>query len=190
VVGATVFHSLVEVARLQRGESVLIHSASGATGQLAIQLSQHLRCEVFVTVGFEGKKDLLMERYNIPEDHIFYSRDTIFASGIMRKTKNRGMDVVLNSLSSDALTATWEVVAPYGRFIELGRVDIFANSKLPMPPFAKDISFSEVAIDDLIRERPHIVHNIILKVVDLVERGVLESAYPLHVMPSPNFKKA
>lgn len=189
IAGSTVYHSLVRNANLERGESVLIHSASGGTGQLAIQLAKHLGCEIFVTVGFNSKKALLAAKYDIPEDHIFYSRDLSFAAGIKRMTNGRGVDCVLNSLSGDGLVASWEVIAPYGRFIELGKVDIAENSKLPMAPFEKNATFSAVAIDDLIKERPKAFRKTMLQVMELLDKGVLHVAEPLQVMPVSNMQE-
>jgi NADPH:quinone reductase-like Zn-dependent oxidoreductase len=48
----TAWHSLVDVARLQKGEKILIHAASGGTGQVAIQVAQMLGAEVYATVGY------------------------------------------------------------------------------------------------------------------------------------------
>lgn len=111
VIFCTVWIALCDTARLQPGESILIHAGAGGTGQAAIQVAQYLGAEIFVTVGSDKKKRLVMDLYSIPEDHIFYSRDTSFAQGIMRITKDRGIDVVLNSLSGEGLRASWECLA-------------------------------------------------------------------------------
>jgi NADPH:quinone reductase-like Zn-dependent oxidoreductase/SAM-dependent methyltransferase len=176
----TAHYAFVELARLQKGESVLIHAGSGSTGQLAIQIAQEIGAEVFVTVGFDKKKQLLMNEYNIPEDHIFYSRNTSFAKGILRMTQNRGVDVVLNSLSGDSLFASWESIAPYGRFIEIGRRDIDINSGLPMSSFSKNVTFSALALDRIIRDRPAIFRKCLLTVMDMLENKTLSLARPLH----------
>ena len=70
------------------------------------------------------KKNFLMEKYQLKEEQIFFSRDMSFAQGIQHATGGQGVDVALNSLSGDALQATFECVAPFGRFIELGKRDI------------------------------------------------------------------
>ena len=70
--------------------------------------------------------------FGIPADHIFYSRNTSFAQGVMRMTEGKGVDVVLNSLSGDGLRASWECMAAFGRFVEIGKADITSNSGLPM----------------------------------------------------------
>lgn len=54
----------------------------------------------------------MITEYDIPEDHIFYSRNQSFTQDIMRITNNRGVDVVLNSLSEAGLIASWEYIAP------------------------------------------------------------------------------
>lgn len=52
----------------------MIHSAAGGVGQAAVQLAKLVEADIYVTVGTEEKKKLLMERYNIQEDHVFFSR--------------------------------------------------------------------------------------------------------------------
>ena len=69
--GTTAIQSLIEVARLQKGEKVLIHSATGGAGQLALQIAQMVGAEVFATVGYDSKKQLLIDEYKVPADHIF-----------------------------------------------------------------------------------------------------------------------
>lgn len=71
--GLTAFHSLVEAARLKMGEKVLIHSAAGATGQMAVWVAKMIAAEIFATVRFDEKKQFLVDTFGIPADHIFYS---------------------------------------------------------------------------------------------------------------------
>jgi hypothetical protein len=105
-------------------------------GQAAIQICQYLGVEVYTTVGSVATKDLLMEHYRIPGDHIFNSRDGTFAQGVMRMTKRRGVDVVLNSLSEEFLRQSWHCLADFGRFIEIGKRDLLGNTGLNMQPHA------------------------------------------------------
>lgn len=137
----TAWIGLVSRARLRRGETALIHSGAGGVGQAAIQICQHLGVEVYTTVGSVAKKDLLMERYRIPGDHIFNSRDGNFAQGVMRMTKRRGVDVVLNSLSGEFLRQSWHCLADFGRFIEIGKRDLLGNTGLDMQPFLRGVSY-------------------------------------------------
>lgn len=118
--GITAYQCLINVARLRQSEKVLIHSAAGSTGQMAVSIAKMLGAEIFATVGFDDKKEILATKFGINPENIFYSRDTSFAKGVMRATNGYGVDVVMNSLSGDGLQASFECLAPYGRFIEIG----------------------------------------------------------------------
>ena len=109
---ATAWYALHGIARVQPGESVLIHAGAGGTGQAAIQVAKYLGAKVYATVGAGEKKSFVATTYSIPAENIFYSRNTSFAQGIMRKTEGRGVDVVINSLSGEHLIASWECIAP------------------------------------------------------------------------------
>jgi NADPH:quinone reductase-like Zn-dependent oxidoreductase len=73
--------------------------------------------EIFATVSTHEKRDILIHRYGIPEDHIFSSRDLSFVKGVMRMTKGKGVNVVLNSLAGEALRRTWDCISYFGRFL-------------------------------------------------------------------------
>ncbi|GAW26208.1 putative polyketide synthase [Rosellinia necatrix] len=187
--GITAYYSLVDVARLRKGEKILIHSAAGSTGQIAMWIAKLRGAEIFATVGFDEKKKLLMEKFNIPEDRIFYSRNTSFAQGIMRVTNGRGVDVVLNSLSGDGLRASWECIAPYGRFIEIGKADIMANSSLPMACFAKNVTFSAVDLVHLSQSDEELTARLLRSTLDLLEQGA-QHPFPLHIYPVSKVEEA
>lgn len=116
-------------------------------GQALIQVAQSIGAEVFVTVGSVEKRELLMQVYGIPLDHIFNSRDLTFAKGVIRMTKGCGVNVAVNTLTGEALRKTWGCVAGYGKFIEVGKKDILANSGLDMMPFLNNVTFASVNIE-------------------------------------------
>ncbi|KAK6539088.1 hypothetical protein TWF694_010628 [Orbilia ellipsospora] len=173
---ATAWHALKHVARLEAGESILIHSAAGGTGQAAIQIALYLGATVFATVSTQEKRDLLTTKYNIPPDHIFNSRDTKFAAEIKRMA--HGVDVVLNSLSGDVLFSSWECMAPFGRFVEIGKKDIQSQGRLPMAQFEKNISFSAVDLGHMAIVRPKYVAQLVNEVLAIFNRpGGLQTVY-------------
>ena len=124
LVYSTAYYALYEVARVRKGETVLIHGAAGGVGQASIILAYHLGAEVFATVSSDTKKQVLIDEFGVPEDHIFNSRDDSFVNGVKRMTNQRGVDVVLNSLAGEALQNSWHCTAWFGRFVEMGRKDI------------------------------------------------------------------
>ncbi|KAI9759233.1 MAG: Type I Iterative PKS, partial [Geoglossum simile] len=73
----TAIYSLMDLARLQKGQSVLIHSACGGVGMAAIQVSQMIGAEIFCTVGNVEKVDYLMKNFGVPRNRVFHSRDRV-----------------------------------------------------------------------------------------------------------------
>lgn len=179
----TAWQSLVDEARIKKGESILIHSAAGGVGQASIQLCQHFGLEIFATVGSLPKKKLLMERYGIPEENIFSSRDLSFVQGIRRVTQGRGVDVVLNSVAGELLRQSWHLVADFGRFVEIGKRDILGNTALDMEPFHRSVSFIGFNLDKFHDHLPEFVESEIAqeKVFELLEAGKLRGIGPVTV---------
>ncbi|HZN17913.1 MAG TPA: SDR family NAD(P)-dependent oxidoreductase, partial [Micromonosporaceae bacterium] len=112
----TAFYGLVDLAGLRAGERVLVHAGAGGVGMAAVQLARHLGAEVYATAS-PAKWDTL-RGLGLDEEHIASSRDTGFAS------RFPAMDVVLSSLSGQYVDASLTLLAPGGRFVELGRTDL------------------------------------------------------------------
>lgn len=128
----------------------MIHAGTGGIGQAAITLALYEGCEVFTTVGTPEKRKFIKERFpQIQDDHIGNSRDTSFEQMIMRMTKGRGVDMVLNSLAEEKLQASVRCLAHGGRFLEIGKFDLAANNPLGLQAFLKEISFHGVMVDSL-----------------------------------------
>ncbi|KAH7149618.1 polyketide synthase [Dactylonectria estremocensis] len=140
----TAWYALSDIARIRKGESVLIHAAAGGVGQMAVQIAQRAGAHVLASVGSPAKRQLLKEQYGLTEDQMFSSRDASFAKGVMAATNGKGVDIVLNSLAGPLLHASWSCVAPFGRFLEIGKRDIHENSKIGMDPFRKNVLFASI----------------------------------------------
>ncbi|WP_328980568.1 type I polyketide synthase [Streptomyces canus] len=122
IVYITAYQCLTEIARVRPGESVLIHTATGGVGLAAIQLVRHLGADVFATAA-PGKHDMLRD-WGLDEAHIASSRSLEFEEHFRASTGGRGVDVVLNSLAGTAIDASLRLLAPGGRFAEMGKTDI------------------------------------------------------------------
>ncbi|TWU77265.1 putative PKS-like protein biosynthetic cluster [Metarhizium rileyi] len=186
----TAYYSLLELGRLERGERVLIHAGAGGVGQCAIQLAQMAGAEIFTTVGSVDKKRLIMERYGIPEDRIFYSRNSDFGPAVRAMTKGEGVDVVLNSLAGELLRETWDCIAHFGRFIEIGKRDITNNTRLEMRCFESNALFSSVDLTILAAERPRIMNRVMTCVMEALEQKKIGPMHPVTVMPISDVEKA
>lgn len=182
VVYCTAYYALVDLGRLAKGERVLIHAGAGGVGQAAIQVAQMIGAEVYTTVGSADKKRLLVEAYGVPADRIFYSRDTSFGPAIRDATKGEGVDVVLNSLAGDFLRETWDCLAHFGRFVEIGKRDVTSNTRLEMGKFSHNATFSSVDLTVVANERPRLMARIFEAVMKLLEFGVVKPIQPIGVM--------
>lgn len=177
VIYGTVIYSLGHIARIRAGDKILIHAAAGGIGQAAIQYAKAKGAEIFVTLSSIKKKDFIMETFGIPESHIFSSRDLSFSRGI-KNISPGGVDIVLNSLSGEALRESWACVAPFGRFIEIGKLDLQAGSKLDMTPFLNNVTFAGVDLNALAEERPAICQDILKELMELWSAATIREARP------------
>ena len=151
-------------------------------------LCQLVGATIFATVGTMAKKRLLIEEYKIPEDNIFSSRDNTFVQGVMNMTQGRGVDVIMNSLSGEALRLTWNCIAPFGRFVELGKRDFTINTRLEMRNFENNVSFTglDLPFDSLRGEKRKIWGEI----MDFYGRGLIRPPLPITVFGVSEMEKA
>ncbi|MCC5857567.1 MAG: amino acid adenylation domain-containing protein [Ectothiorhodospiraceae bacterium] len=167
----TAEYALNHVARITAGERVLIQSATGAVGLAAIQLCQRVGAQVFATAGTPEKRAHLRE---LGVEHVMDSRSLAFAEEILRDTDGEGVDVVLNALSGEAMLKGLDVLRPYGRFIELGKRDIFGNAQLGLLPFQRNLSFHAVDLIPLALDRPALATQLLEHVVSRIAEGSLQ----------------
>ncbi|KAI1293103.1 beta-ketoacyl synthase domain-containing protein [Xylaria venustula] len=180
----TAYHCLFEVARLKKGQSVLITAASGGVGQAAIQLAQYAGAsDIFVTLGSKSKKHLVIDTYGIPASHIFSSRKLDFKQGILRMTKGRGVDVVLNSLTGDMLTDAFECVAKLGTFCEIGKGDIYKGSHLRLNPFDRSITFAAVDLVAVAQGQSETIYSHLENIVEMFGKSQLRPINPISTYP-------
>ncbi|KUI60991.1 Lovastatin diketide synthase LovF [Cytospora mali] len=190
VVYCTAYYGLVELGRLSEGEKVLVHAAAGGVGQAAIQIAKKFGVEIYATVGSLDKKKFIMETYGIPEDHIFSSRDNSFGPAIREATGGSGVDIVLNSLAGDLLRESWDCIAHFGRFIEIGKRDITSNTRLEMAKFNNNATFSSVDLTLLANEKPKKMNEVFRQVMALFTDDVIKTITPTTVFGISEVEKA
>jgi NADPH:quinone reductase-like Zn-dependent oxidoreductase len=183
IVYYTAWYCLTHVARLEKGQTVLIHAASGGVGQAAIQIAKLIGAEIFATVGSVPKRKLIQDQYGIPESHVFSSHSRRFKKGIVRSTQGKGVDVVLNSLSGELLMDSWDCVAQFGTFLEIGKTDIYGRSQLNMANFEKQATFAAVDTSHMYRLRPEYVTRGLKEIFAMVDKGLLKPVYPVTTYP-------
>lgn len=137
----TAWYALMTVGRLQPGETVLVHAAAGGVGLAAVHVCRWRGCEVYATAGRPEKHEYLR---SLGVRHVMSSRTLDFAGEVMERTGGRGVDVLLNSLAGDFISAGLSALAPFGRFLELGIRDVLADARIGLKPFACGLTYSMV----------------------------------------------
>lgn len=175
----TAWYGLVRLARLDKHESVLIHAATGGVGLAAIQIAQWIGAEVWATAGSEEKRAYLRR---LGVRNVMDSRALDFSRQILAETGGRGVDVVLNSLAGPAIPAGLDALAAYGRFVEIGKRDIWENSRLGMRPFVRNLSFFAVDMADAAETRRAMVGELLQEVMERFSAGDFSPA-PTTIFP-------
>lgn len=164
----TAYYGLVRLAALEPGERVLIHAGAGGVGLAAIQIAQHIGAEVFATAGSDSKREFLRA---LGVRHVYNSRNVDFAEEILADTNREGVDVVLNSLPGEAITKSLSILRAYGRFLEIGKTDIYQNRMIGLLPFQDNLSYFAIDLDRLLRQRPEYVRGLFAEVMDQFAAG-------------------
>ena len=182
----TAQYALIHLARLEPGERVLIHGAAGGVGLAAVQIAKLRGAVVFGTAGNDEKRRLLRL---VGVDHVLDSRSLAFADDVLALTNGQGVDVVLNSLAGEAITKNLQILRPFGRFCEIGKRDFYANSRIGLKPFSRNLSYFGIDADTLLIERPDLARKVFAEVAALVAAGSLHPL-PYQALPIARASRA
>lgn len=164
----TAWYALHHLAGLQPGESVLIHGAAGGVGLAALQIATGMQLEIFATAG-SGEKRHMLRLLGV--SHVYDSRSLAFHDQILADTRGEGVDAVLNSLAGDGMDQSLRILKPFGRFLELGKRDFYADSPLRLRPFRNNISYFGIDVDQLMKTRPALGQRLFLEMMQHFNDG-------------------
>jgi acyl transferase domain-containing protein/acyl carrier protein len=180
----TAFYSLHTLGQMRCGERALIHAATGGVGMAAVQLALRAGAVVFASAGSPEKRELL-EALEVP--HVLDSRSLAFADEVMELTAGEGVDLVLNSLAGEAIDKSISVLKSSGRFIEIGKADIYKNRMIGMRTLRKNISLFTVDMSSLLATQPELARALLSQVL---ERFAPDDLQPLPHHPFPVVRTA
>lgn len=149
---STAWYALVERGRIRAGDDVLVHGAAGGVGLAAIQIAKLHGARVFGTASSPARRAIASAA---GADAVFDSRQERFAGEI--RERFGAVDVVLNSLAGSAMLASFRLLKPFGRFLELGKRDFLDNTQLALRPFLRNIAYSGIDLDELLAADPELV---------------------------------
>lgn len=167
----TAHYALRTVGRLAKDERVLIHNATGGVGLAAINIARVIGAEIFATAGSPEKREALS---SLGIAHVSDSRSLDFADDFREASGGHGMDLVLNALAGPYIDAGLDLLAPHGRFIELGKRDIYEDGALDLSRLKRNRAFHAVDILALLEDRPAEITRLMDEVLADIRSGQVE----------------
>ena len=164
----TADHALRRLGKMAAGDSVLIHAASGGVGLAAVQLARKAGAEIFATAGNPQKRAFLE---SLGVQHVMDSRSLDFAEQIREKTGSRGVDLILNSLTGEAIAKSVSILASGGRFLEIGKTDLWDERRVRQ--VNPEASFHAIALDQMSADDPEAVGAALRALMDEFSAGEL-----------------
>jgi len=182
----TAWHALRNVARLRAGERVLVHAGAGGVGMAAIQIALHSGADVIASAGSPSKRALLKK---LGVKDVIDSRRGDFTEAVLDLTEGKGVDVVLNALAGEAIPMGLSCLAEFGRFVEIGKRDIYQNTRIPLRPLRNNASFHVVAMDAVFHGDEKLTRQMLGEISELVEKGALRPL-PFRAFPASRIDSA
>jgi NADPH:quinone reductase-like Zn-dependent oxidoreductase/thioesterase domain-containing protein/acyl carrier protein len=172
----TAWYALNDIGKLRRGEKVLIHAASGGVGLAAMQVARLAGAEIFATAGSKEKRAFLA---SLGIRHVFDSRSHGFAQEIMRRTRGGGVDVVLNSLTGEFIPKSLSILAAGGRFLELGKREIYSSSQLAALSLRPKVIYHPIDLTRVMCQDPETYGRLLHEIIEQANQRRFE-ALPRH----------
>lgn len=126
VQGLTAWYGLVELARVRRGELVLLQSAAGGVGLGALAILDFIGARAVATVGHEDKRRFLIDHRGLPPDLVIVRDRRRFGAQLgsaLAAARADGFDVVFDALSGPFLEPAFSRLLPRGRLVVYGAAD-------------------------------------------------------------------
>ena len=114
LVTITAWEALLQRARVQKGEAILIHAGGGGVGHIAIQLAKLHGCHVLTTASSAASLDLCKR---VGADIIINYREEDFVERVTQETAGRGLPVVMDTVGGETFNKSLDCIAPDGRLI-------------------------------------------------------------------------
>ena len=177
----TAYWAFHHLGKIKSGERVLIHAAAGGVGLAAVQLALQAGAEIFATAGSPEKRAYLQ---SLGVHHVLNSRTLDFADEVLNITRGRGVDLVLNSLTGDFISKSLSLLAPGGRFLEIGRTGIWTDAQVQdVKPGA---IYHLINLSEDYMQTPGLIRSMLLDLLEEFKAGRLRSHY--HCESSPSLK--
>lgn len=182
----TAYQALIRLARLRKGEHVLIHRAASDLGWAALKIAGRCGARVIATAETDASRDYLR---SLGLEHVFSSRDGNFAGDVRRLTRGRGVEVLFNALSPERLRDDLSVLAHSGRMVDVGRPDGYSSAVIGLHALRRNLTFLVADIPGCRRSRPREFSALFRRAIAYVVEGGIEPM-PVRLYDSSQVHKA
>ncbi|PSH66010.1 zinc-binding dehydrogenase [Phyllobacterium sophorae] len=132
----TVEHMLFDNAKLEPGETILVHAGGSGIGSAAIQLAKKIGCTVITTVGSDNK---IEKAKALGADHVINYREDRFEGVVRKLTKKKGVDVVFEHVGADTWAGSMLSLRRGGRLVTCGSTSGVSTSMNLMMLFQQQL---------------------------------------------------
>lgn len=179
-VGITAYNAIRRMARLEQGETILIHAAAGGIGSTAIQLARFFGAGKIIGTAGSGEKTALAEKFGA--DHAINYRIKDFSDEVKEITNGKGADVILDTVGGENFEKSMKCLAPFGRIITFGHAN---DGSLPGNVKTTDLHSSCRSVigystGTYRKHRPEFLHEAAEKVSELLVQGKLDIIISKH----------
>ncbi|MFC6010851.1 type I polyketide synthase [Nocardia lasii] len=164
----TAEYALHDLARLEPGETVLIHGAAGGVGTAAIQVAKAIGARIIGTASSPERRAHVLA---MGADHAVNSRSLNFVDEVLALTGGVGADVIVSSAPGEILRQNFNAAAEFGRIVEVGKADIYTGGLLELANFDKNLSYYSMDLDRLVAVRPQRLSRLLQRVFEKVTEG-------------------
>ncbi|MEL7038651.1 MAG: type I polyketide synthase, partial [Cyanobacteria bacterium J06592_8] len=164
----TAYYALHHLAKISKGDKILIHAAAGGTGMAAVKIAQATGAEVFATAS-PSKWEFLK---SLGIKYIMNSRTLKFADEIMQQTNNQGVDIVFNSLSGEYIPKSLSVLKENGHFLEIGKREVWSQTQIAN--VKPNISYSLIDLMSTAQNNPSLIQSLLSEILQKFESKALQ----------------
>ncbi|KAK3987244.1 putative polyketide synthase [Cladorrhinum sp. PSN332] len=184
----TALYALSHVARLEEGQTVLIHSAASALGQAAVQIAQHLKADVFALVDSKEEKDMLIERYGLQISRVLDAALQTFIPAIAHATSGRGVDVVVVGEPGLAVVPSLAALGDFSFFIDLSD----SEAVITPPSNRKNISMVRINMGRVAQAKPRLIKDLFQQTFKIIggNNGTIKPIFPTTVFSVSHVPRA
>ncbi|KAI4159807.1 MAG: hypothetical protein LQ342_006318 [Letrouitia transgressa] len=178
---AAAIYGLMNLAKVEANENVLIMNGTGGPGFAAIKIAQVLKAKTFVAVESDAEAERLVAEFHLPREEIIKPSRESINSQLSALTGGHGVDVVFSCAFSSATVARecWRHLAPFGRFVDFGRKNVLKRSVLDTLPLHQGANYLSFDLLDLYTWKPETLASLLRLTVQFYRLFKKQSISPI-----------